>query len=429
MPAVRLTKRTVDAARPTSRTYVLYDDTLAGFGLRVTPAGSKSFVAEYRPNGGGRRSPTRRMTLGASTVITPDQARRAAHEILSAARLGEDPAAARTRRRNMPTFREFVERYLEEDAAAKLKQGTLANYKIYLRNHAAAELGSTSIDAITPADVARLHRKIGKTRPVTANRVIETLGSVFRYAVTCGVAPNGFNPAARIKAFKEHARERYLTTAELARLGAALHEAETIGIEWEIDETNPTAKHVPKRSRRTILGPHAVAAIRLLLLTGCRLREVLHLRWEHIDWERGLALLPDSKVGRRYVVLNAPALVVLDGLPRIATFVIPGEHSDKPRSDLNRPWRLISRRASLVGVRLHDLRHTHAAFGAGAGLGLPIIGKLLGHTSPTTTARYSHIDNDPLRRASERIGGAIANALEPATVNPKNLTVARCGRP
>ena len=217
MPTVRLSKRTVDAAKPTSRTYVLYDDTLAGFGLRVTPAGFKSFVAEYRANGGGRRSPTRRMTLGSSTMITPDQARRAAREILSAARLGKDPAAARTRRRNTPTFREFIERYLDEEASAKLKPRTLANYKIYLRKHAAAELGSASIDAITPDDVARLHRKIGKTRPVTANRVVESLGSVFRYAVTCAVAPNGFNPAARIKAFKEHARERYLTTEELAR--------------------------------------------------------------------------------------------------------------------------------------------------------------------------------------------------------------------
>ena len=211
----------------------------------------------------------------------------------------------------------------------------------------------------------------------------------------------------------------------MLELGAALHEAETIGVEWEVDEAKPTAKHVPKRARRTILGPHPVAAIRLLLLTGCRLREVLHLRWEHIDWERGLALLPDSKVGRRYVVLNAPALAVLNGLPRLTEFVIPGDHSDKPRSDLNRPWRLISRRAGLIGVRLHDLRHTHAAFGAGAGLGLPIIGKLLGHASPMTTSRYSHVDNDPLRRASERIGGAIANALGPTTGNTEVSLLAR----
>ena len=154
-------------------------------------------------------------------------------------------------------------------------------------------------------------------------------------------------PRRRIKAFKEHARERYLTTEELARLGSALKDAETVGIKWAVDETRPTAKHVPKGERRTILGPHPVAAIRLLLFTGCRLREILHLCWNQIDWERGLALLPDSKTGRRYVVLNAPALAVLDGLPRISAFVVAGEKSDKPRSDLNRPWRIISKRAQL----------------------------------------------------------------------------------
>jgi hypothetical protein len=129
------------------------------------------------------------MTLGSATIITPDQARRAAREILSTARLGEDPTAARSRRRKTPKFREFIERYLEEEASAKLKHRTLANYKIYLLKHAAPRFGSASIDSVTPADVARLHRNIGKTRPVTANRVVEALGSVYRYAVTCGVAP------------------------------------------------------------------------------------------------------------------------------------------------------------------------------------------------------------------------------------------------
>ena len=268
------------------------------------------------------------------------------------------------------------------------------------------------IDTVTADAVARLHRKIGRTHPITANRVVEALCSVFRYATLCGITPDGFNPAARIKAFKEHRRERYLTSEELGRLGTALHEAQTVGIEWMLDESQPTAKHIPKKGGGRLLGPHTVAAIRLLLLTGCRLREILHLRWTEIDWERGLALLPDSKVGRRYIVLNAPALTILLGLQRIGEFVIPGELQTRPRSDLNRPWRLVSRRAGLADVRLHDLRHTHAAFGAGAGLGLPIIGKLLGHANPATTARYSHVDSDPLRRASERIGGAISNALD-----------------
>src|SRR5262249_23835061 len=132
--------------------------------------------------------------------------------------------------------------------------------------------------------------------------------------------------------------------------------------------------------------------------------------------ERGLLVLPDSKTGKKAIVLNAPALDILANLQRVGAYAIAGHaaggHDDKPRSDLNRPWRAIVKRAGLAGLRIHDLRHTHASVGAGLGLGLPIIGKLLGHTQPSTTARYAHLDNDPLRRASEAIAGRIAAALE-----------------
>src|SRR5262249_55622294 len=155
-----------------------------------------------------------------------------------------------------------------------------------------------------------------------------------------------------------------------------------------------TAKHAPKEAdRRTKVGPHAAAAVRLLILTGARLRE-----WEHVDLERGLLFLADSKTGKKAIVLNAPALDILANLPRVGTYVIAGQaagtNDEKPRSDLNRPWRAIVKRARLSGLRIHDLRHTHASVGAGLGLGLPIIGKLLGHTQPSTTARYAHLDAD-----------------------------------
>jgi len=147
------------------------------------------------------------------------------------------------------------------------------------------------------------------------------------------------------------------------------------------------------------------------LFTGCRLREILDLRWENVDSERGLLLLPDSKTGRKTVILNAPALAILNRLERLGPYVIPGDDPQSPRPDLKRPWAAVIKRAGLEGVRLHDLRHTYASFGAGGGLGLPIIGRLLGHTQASTTARYAHLDNDPLRRASEAIAGTIAAAL------------------
>ena len=149
-----------------------------------------------------------------------------------------------------------------------------------------------------------------------------------------------------------------------------------------------------------------------MLLTGARLREILHLRWEHIDFERGLLLLPDSKTGKKTIVLNAPALEILTSIERAAEYVIAGEDPTKPRADLKRPWTIVQERAKLVDVRLHDLRHTFASIGASASLGLPIVGKLLGHTQSATTARYAHLESDPLRRASNSIGNQISAALK-----------------
>jgi integrase len=194
---------------------------------------------------------------------------------------------------------------------------------------------------------------------------------------------------------------------------SVLHEAEIKGIPWDVDEAKPTARHLAKpKNRFTKICPFAAAAIRLLLFTGCRLREILHLKWEQVDLERGLLFLADSKTGRKTVILNALALAVLARLDRLGSYVVPGDDPEKPRADLKRPWEAVARRAGLDGARLHDLRHTYASFGAGGGLGLPIIGKLLGHTQASTTQRYAHLDVDPLRRASEAIGGRIAIALD-----------------
>jgi integrase len=413
MPTTRLTKRTIDAVSPGDQPVVLYDTELKGFGIRIAPGGARSWFVEYRPGAGGRAVAKRRMVLGSASALTPDEARKAARAALASVRLGQDPAAARNRARDMPTFSAFVERYLAEEAAIKLKPRTAANYHIYLRKHAAPVLGSLKLDVITTAEVARLHRKIGREHPMTDNRVDEFIGSVYRYAATCGLVPRGTNPAAGVTAFRKKRRERFLSAEELQRLGEALREAETVGIPWTVDETKPTAKHLARaENRHTILSAHTVAAIRLLLFTGCRLREILHLRWSEIDFDRGLLQLPDSKTGARAVVLNAPALAVLDGLPRIGPYVIMGDDPERPRADLNRPWRAVARRARLDGVRLHDLRHSFASYGASDGLGLPIIGKLLGHAQASTTQRYAHLDADPLRRASDLETGRSAAVLE-----------------
>ena len=176
------------------------------------------------------------------------------------------------------------------------------------------------------------------------------------------------------------------------------------------------------------LDPYAVAAIRLLVLTGARLREILHAKWQHIDFERSVIFLPDSKTGRKTLYLSAAALDVLSGLPRIEDnpHVIAGAKDGAPRADLKKPWRAVTKIAGLEGVRLHDLRHSFASIGAGASLGLPIIGKLLvGHTQAATTHRCAHLDADPIRRAAETIGATIAAAMDGkkgADVMPMKVT-------
>jgi integrase len=224
--------------------------------------------------------------------------------------------------------------------------------------------------------------------------------------------PENYNPARKIEKFAEDRRERFLTSEELERLGSSIRMAETQGIIWEPDNTDPKSKHLAKEeNRRTVISPHAAAALRLLIFTGARLREILHLRWEHVDLERGLLLLPDSKTGRKTIVLNRPALDVLRAHPHVGAFVIASDKPDRPRADLKKPWALICRGAQIEGVRLHDLRHTFASIGAGASLGLPIVGKLLGHSQPQTTARYAHLDADPVRRASNIIGDHLESAM------------------
>jgi integrase len=221
----------------------------------------------------------------------------------------------------------------------------------------------------------------------------------------------GHNPAAKVDRNREEARERYLSTEEMIALGDALREAETVGIPHKAS----TSRHAPKEKNRTVYGPHVTGAIRLLMLTGCRLREILHLRWSEYDAARGLLRLPDSKTGRKIVVLSSAAQAVLEGITLVGQYVIASRSvatkDETPRADLKKPWLAISRRAGLEGVHLHDLRHTFASVGAGDGMSLPIIGKLLGHADSATTARYAHVDVNPARAAADAIANKIAGHI------------------
>jgi integrase len=408
MARSRISKKLIDGLRPSEREFVVWDTALPGFGVRMRPSGAASYVVQYR-DGKGREAADIKFTLGSVGKLTPDEARAKAR-----AEIGK-PAAERAGKREALTVKELAATFMAEHVGTKRKPATAELYRHVLDSYVIPALGKKKAADLTKGEVARLHHDL-RDRPYLANRALAVVGSLYSWADKRGLVPEGFNPTARIEKFAEAKRERFLTSEELARLGEAIREAETVGIPWEPDPEKKV-KHAPKvENRRSVISSHAAAAIRLLLFTGARLREILHLRWEHVDLDRGLLLLPDSKTGRKTIVLNAPALVILNDLVRVGGYVIAGESAgtknEKPRSDLKRPWSLVARRAGLTGVRIHDLRHSFASVGAGGGLGLPMIGKLLGHTQPQTTARYAHLDADPLRRASDAIASTIAAALE-----------------
>src|SRR6516225_5432157 len=271
MEGKAITKRCVDALRPGRREYFVWDRDLKGFGLRVQPTGKKSYVVKYRA-GSGRKAPTRRLTLGRVGTITPDEARKLAKVKLGAVAHGLDPAAVKATERGAPSLKELAELFLSEHVEAKRKPATASHYRDILQRIVLPELGGRQGEKVTTADLARLHVRM-KKRPYQANRMLAVVGSLYTFARRRKLVSAGFNPARGIDKYPEKGRERFLSAAELARLGDAIREAETKGIPWQVDATKPTAKHAPKeKNRRTVIGLHAAAAIRLLILTGARLR-------------------------------------------------------------------------------------------------------------------------------------------------------------
>ena len=399
----RITKTRVDALPAGS---VLWDADVRGFGVRRQRRDAV-YILKYRANGKQRL-----YTIGPhGSPWTVERARNEAQRILGEVARGTDPSLLRSKMKAAPTLNTFAKRYLEEVSDTHKKASTARGDRLILNRHILPLLESRKVAEIDRSDVARLHAGM-KGTPILANRALALLSHMLNYATDKGERPDGPNPCRKVKRYQERARERFLSEAELASLGAAITEAETNGVPWH---PNPDrkVKHAPKEeNRRVKIDFYVVAALHLLLFTGARLREVLHLRWENVDFERGVLFLPDSETGKKTIILNAPALAVLNSLDKIGPYVIAGERLDKPRADLKRPWALVRQRAGLEGLRIHDLRHTYASFGAGGGLGLPIVGKLLGHVRASTTQRYAHLDNDPLRKAAEAIGGRIAAAME-----------------
>jgi integrase len=391
----RLTKTLVEALEPESRDVYAWDNRIAGFGVKVTPRGARVYVLKYRA---GRLQ--RWMTLGRHAEITAEQARAKAIMLRGSIAGGTDPARSRDEGAAEPTVDDLANRYLEQYATPYKKPSSVEEDRRNLERHVRPALGRMRVGEVTRQDILKLHHRLRAT-PIAANRVAALLSKTFSLAEEWGIRPEGSNPARHIKKFAERSHKRFLSASELQRLGKALTEAEAEGEQ-----------------------PSGINAIRLLILTGCRRAEILTLGWSAVDLDRGCLRLSGSKTGEKVVPLGAPALELLANLPRFVNspFVFPAVRHTAPGGKrrvgaghfvgIERVWGRVRSRAGLGDIRLHDLRHTFASHAVMGGTTLPVIGALLGHRQPATTARYAHLADDPLRSAANRVAGAIAGAMK-----------------
>ena len=384
----KLTKRAVEAIKPVDRDLFVWDDELAGFGVRVKSTGVRSYLVQYR-NEQGR---SRRYTIGKHGVFTVDQARKEAVQLLAAARRGIDPAGQRKAERAAPTMRDLIEKYLTDHVEVHNKPSTAREFRRLVDRHILPAMGSLKVHSVKRQDVAKLHRAMAGT-PRSANQTLAVLSKMFHLAEVWGARPDNANPCRLIKKYPETKRERFLSDAELERLGAAMDQAEQEGTMY----------------------PPALHAVRLLALTGCRLGEILALRWEDVDFEQGILALPDSKTGARPHVVGEATLALLNTIPRFEDFpwVLPGRYMKGPitGSGAESAWRRLRKMASLDDARLHDLRHTVGTFAGQTGANAYLVRDKLGHKTLAMTARYVGRDNDPLRVLSDRVESRIVRAM------------------
>ena len=403
-----VTKRTVDALKPGA---VLWDTEVSGFGCRCRSGGRKTYVIKYRL--GGRQY---LYTIGVhGSPWTPEKARQRALSLAGKVADGDNPAEERKGGRAVPTVKQLAERFLAEHAEVKTKARTAKDTRRLFDRFIMPRLGQVRVDVLARTDVARLHHDL-RTTPYQANRVLAGISKMMNWAERHGLRPDGTNPCRHVERFKERPRERFLSEAELARLGDTLTEAAE---EWAAHqsasaEARAEGREPPTRDRRLIL-PAATAAVRLLIFTGARMSEVLSLRWSEVDFPEGVLRLTDSKTGPKTIYLNPPALAVLNAQPCVAgnPYVLPGGKEGQHLADLEAPWQLIRARADLDDVRLHDLRHSFASVAAGLGQSLVVIGRLLGQSQAQTTLRYANLAADPVRQAANAIGTRLADAMRP----------------
>lgn len=387
MPTRRTAAVTITAINSMASGDLIHDATLKGFGAR-RQKDAVSYFLKTRVNGKQRW-----FTIGRhGQPWTPDSARKQAIQILADPTVAERPVAPEADL----TFADVAAQFFASHGP-KLKPRTLEEYRRLERLYLLPAFGKLPLKAITRAIISNAHAGWQES-PRAANHALSVISKLMTWAEDQGYRPEDSNPCRRIQRYKENKHETFLQPDELARLGTALDQA----------------------AATNLVGPYPLAALRLLILTGARLNEILTLEWAHVDIDRRILFLPDSKTGKKALHLNNAAIEVLNALPRFANnrYVIVGNRHGGHLVNLQKPWRALRALAKLDHVRIHDLRHTFASISVASGGSLPILGRQLGHSQPQTTQRYAHLADDPVRTLTETTGKALVAALATKPKSP-----------
>lgn len=385
--ASRITDKLVkELAAPDKGNRIVYDAKISGFGIRVTAAGAKSFVLNYRIDGRERR-----YTIGSygPGLWGVERARKRAGECRRLIDRGEDPLAERIGKRRAPTVADLCDRY-EEDHLPRKRESSAKEDRAMIAKIIRPKIGSMKVESVRYTDVDRLHRSM-KATPYRANRMLALLSKMFSLAVVWEMRAE--SPTKGVERFPEAKRHRYLSAEELGRL------------------TETLAKHPDQQ---------AANVVRLLLLTGARKGEALSAEWSQIDLEAGTWTKPGATTKQNTehrTPLSDAAVTLLKGIQASAArddsgdlksaHLFPGRNPGAPLEDVKHAWSDLRKAAKIKDVRIHDLRHSFASILASAGASLPLIGALLGHTQPATTARYAHLFDDPQRKAANTVGAIV----------------------
>ncbi len=389
----KLTKRVVESIKPGNREIIVWDTEIRGFGVRVQPSGRRTYILKYRTVYGTVRKPK----IGVHGDLTVEQARKTASAWKEAVRAGGDPSAERQAARQAPTVADLAADYLQRHALPNKRPASVRNDRSMLDRLILPRLGKMKVAAVTRRDIEAIHGGL-RAKPYLANRVLALLSKMFNLAAAWGWRDG--NPARGIPRYHEDRRQRWLSADELARLWAAL-------------EAHPSR--------------WAANAVKLLVLTGARRGEVLSATWGEFNLDRGVWTKPSHHTKQKrteHVPLSGPTIALLAALRAEAeadqAYLFPGNAPGKPVGDIKTFWRHVCRDAGLESVRLHDLRHTYASSLVSRGVSLHIVGRLLGHTQPQTTARYAHLDDHALREATNGFGRlveGVAKGREAEVVN------------